>query len=161
MDTNCKNNTELLWVFWILIKSNTSMFYSSIQTASQAETECTIYRIIKTTFGLENYLNDLPDLLREYFTEFRCRNHHLPIEAGVRSQVLRDMRVCQFCKTDIGYEFHYLLCRVHFKEERRKYIEAKYYIRPSTIYLQELFKQPKGEKPKQLAIFAKIIICKF
>ena len=56
--------------------------------------KCTIYRIIKTTFGFENYLNDLPDLLRKYFTKFRCRNHRLPIEAGVRSQVLRDMRVC-------------------------------------------------------------------
>ena len=60
-----------------------------------------LYRIIKTTFGYENYLNDLPDVLRKYFTTFRCQNHRLPIEAGVRSQVLRDMRVCQFCKTDI------------------------------------------------------------
>ena len=66
-----------------------------------------------------------------------------------------------FVKTDIGDEFHCLLCCVHLKEERGKYIEAKYYIRPSTIYLQELFKQAKGEKLKQLAIFAKIIICKF
>ena len=87
--------------------------------------KCTIYRIIKTTFGFENYLNDLPDLLRKYFTKFRFRNHRLPIEAGVRSQVLRDMRVCQFCKTDIGDDFLYLLCCGHFKKERRKYIEAK------------------------------------
>ena len=48
----------------------------------------------------------------------------------------------------VGDEFHYLLCCVHFKEESRKYIEAKYYIRPSTIYLQEIFKQVKGEKLK-------------
>ena len=98
------------------------------------------------------------NLLKKYFAKFKCRNHRLPIEAGVRFQVFRDMRVCRFCKTDIGDEFHYLLCCVHFKEEPRKYIEAKYYIRPSTIYLQELFKQVKGEK---LAIFAKIIICKY
>ena len=71
------------------------------------------------------------------------------------------MCLCQFCETDIGDEFHYFLCWAHFKEECREYIEAKYYIRPSTIYLQELFKQAKGEKLKQLAIFAKIIICKF
>ena len=55
--------------------------------------------------------------------------------SGVRSQGLCDMRVCQFCKTDIGDEFHHLLCCVHFKEERRKYIEAEYYRGPSTIYL--------------------------
>ena len=62
---------------------------------------------------------------------FRCQNHRLPIEAGVRSQVLRDMRVCQFCKTDIGDEFDYLLCCVHFKEENIK--------RQNTIYDLQLF----------------------
>ena len=41
------------------------------------------------------YINlELAELLRKYFTKFRCRNHRLPIEGGVRSQVLRDMRIC-------------------------------------------------------------------
>ena len=110
--------------------------------------KCTIYRIIKTTFGFENYLNDPPDLLRKYFTSLDADIIACP--DGFRSQVLRDMRGCQFCKTDIGYEFYYLLCCVHFKEKRRKYIEAKYYIRPSTIFFQELFKQVKGERLEQL-----------
>ena len=43
MATNCKNNTELLWVFWILVKSNTAMLYWSIQTVSQAETKGSVY----------------------------------------------------------------------------------------------------------------------
>ena len=43
----------------------------------------------------------------------------------------------------------------------KKYKDAKYYIRPSTIYIQDLFEQVEGEKFKQSAIFAKIIICKF
>ena len=57
----------------------------------------TVYRINKTSFGFESYIIESPDLLRKYFTKFRCRTHRLPIEAGVRSQVLRDMRICQFC----------------------------------------------------------------
>ena len=77
------------------------------ETKSQGG-KCTVYRIIKTSFGFENYLNELPDLLRKYFTKSRCRNRRLPIEAGARSQVLRDMRMCQFCETDICDEFHYL-----------------------------------------------------
>ena len=105
------------------------------------------------------YLNELPDLLRKYFTKFRCRNHRLPIEAGVRSQVLRDMRICQFCETDIGDEFHYLLCCPNFKEERKHFINSKYYVRPSTFYLHKLFKQTKGGNLKKLAMFVKIIIC--
>ena len=98
----------------------------------------TVYRIIKTSFGFESYLNELPDLLRKYFTKFRCRNHRLPIEAGARSQVLRDMRICQFSETDIGDEFHYLLCCPNFKEERKHFINSKYYVRPSTFYLHKL-----------------------
>ena len=88
----------------------------------------------------------LPDLLRKYFTKFRCQNNRLPIEAGVRSQdvlcdieVLCDMRIVQFCKTDIGDEFHHLLCCPNFKEERKHFIHSKYYIRPSTFYLHKLF----------------------
>ena len=43
MDTNCKINTELLCVFWILVKTNTSMLYWSIQTVIQAETKGSVY----------------------------------------------------------------------------------------------------------------------
>ena len=67
---NCKNNTELFWVFWILVKSNASMFYFEafkqwvklrlkdqlIQKWQELISQggnCTIYRIIKTTFGFE------------------------------------------------------------------------------------------------------------
>ena len=56
------------------------------------------------------------------------RIEYVHVVECVRSQVLRDMRACQFCKTDIGDEFHYLLRCVNFKKERKKYIEAKYYI---------------------------------
>ena len=75
-----------------------------------------------------------------------------------RSQVLRDMRICLFCKTDIGDEFHDLLCCPNFKEERKHFINLKYYVRPSTFYLHKLFKQTKGEN---LAMFVKIMIFKF
>ena len=43
MDTNCKNNIELLWASVILVKSNTFMLYWSIQTVSQAETKGSVY----------------------------------------------------------------------------------------------------------------------
>ena len=116
------------------------------------------FRIIKTSLCFESYLNELPNLHLKYFTKFRCRNHCLLIEAGVRSQVLRDMRICQFCETDIGDEFYYLLCCPNFKEERKHFINLKYYVRPSTFYQHE---QTKGEHLKKLAMFVKIIIGKF
>ena len=66
-----------------------------------------------------------------------------------------------YCEIDIGDEFHYLLCCPTFKEERKNVINSKYYRRPSTIYLYELFYQTKGENLKKLAMFVKLIICKF
>ena len=95
--------------------------------------------LLKHRLASESYLNELPDLLGKYFTKFRCRNHRLPIEAGVRLQVLRDMHICQFCETDIDDEFHYLLCCPNFKEERKHFINSKHYVRPSTFYLHKLF----------------------
>ena len=65
------------------------------------------------TFGFENYLDTLPQLLRKYLKKFRCRNHRLPIEAGVRSQVLRDMRLCHLCQKDIGVEYHYKSIQIY------------------------------------------------
>ena len=35
--------------------------------------------------------------------------------------VLRDTRIYQFCETDIGDEFHCLICCPDFKEERKLY----------------------------------------
>ena len=122
------------------------------ETISQGG-NCAVYRIIRTSFGFEHYLNELPDLLRKYFTKFSCRNHRLPIEAGARSQVLRDMCMCQFCETDIGDEFHHSLCCPHFKEERKNVINSKYYVRPSTFCLYELFYQTKGNNLEKLAMF--------
>ena len=55
-------------------------------------------------------LNELPEELRKYLTKFRCRNHRLPIEIGCHKNVIRDMRICQHCRKDIGDEYHYLLC---------------------------------------------------
>ena len=57
--------------------------------------KCTVYRIIKNTFGFcffgfEKYLTELPVNNRIVMTKFRCRNHRLPIEAGCRAQTQRN-----------------------------------------------------------------------
>ena len=78
-----------------------------------------VYRIIKSTFGFEKYLTELPVKNRILMTKFRCRNHRLPIEAGCRAQTQCDLRLCLHCN-DIGDEYHYLLCCPLFREERKK-----------------------------------------
>ena len=56
------------------------------------------------------------------------------------------MRKCQFGKTDIGAEFYYFLCCPNLKKKRKHYIHSKYYIRPSTFYIQSHFKQSETLK---------------
>ena len=132
MDANCKTTLNYCGFSGFWLNQTLSCFIESFkqsvtlrlkdqfiqkwhESISQGR-KCTKCRIIITKIGFENYLKDLPDLLRKYFIKFRCRNNHLPIEAaGVGSQVLRDMRVCQFSKTDIRDEFHYLLCCINLK----------------------------------------------
>ena len=80
--------------------------------------KCTVYRIIKNTFGFEKYLTELPVNNRILMTKFRCRNHRLPIKAGCQAQTQRDLRLCLHCN-DIGDEYHYLLYCPLFREQRK------------------------------------------
>ena len=42
----------------------------------------TNYRLFKTKFGPEIYLENLPVKFRNIFMKFRTTNHHLPVETG-------------------------------------------------------------------------------
>ena len=53
---------------------------------------------------------------------FRCRNHNLPIESGCRTNIPRNLRVCELCN-DLGDEFHFLFICPRFNEARKKYIK--------------------------------------
>ena len=81
MDTNCKTTLNYCGFsgFWLnqTLPCSIEAFKQSVklrlkdqfiqkwQESISQGGKCTIYRIIKTTFGFENYLNDLPDLLRK------------------------------------------------------------------------------------------------
>ena len=59
---------------------------------------------------------------------------------------------------------HYLLswlCCHLFREERKKYINVKFWKRPSAIQLDQLFKQNDYNNVLKLSVFVKEIIAKF
>ena len=64
--------------------------------------KCINYRIFKNHFKLEKYLVDLPKNLRKILTKFRCCNHRLPIERGCQENIPPDMRLCHYCREDVG-----------------------------------------------------------
>ncbi|MCW4346540.1 MAG: reverse transcriptase domain-containing protein [Candidatus Thiodiazotropha endolucinida] len=109
-------------------------WYSTLNTNSSN----VIYRIIKTQFCLENYLVTLPSKLRKKLIQMRTRNHRLPVETGRWQNIPKDERLCTFCKTTLGDEFHVILECQELKEIRSKYIQQYYYRGANTIKFNEL-----------------------
>ena len=71
--------------------------------------KCINYRIFKTEFNFENYLNSLAPRFRNLFCKYRSGNFKLPIETGRWRNVPRSDRKCTLCnKNEVGDEFHYL-----------------------------------------------------
>lgn len=81
-------------------------WYSDINNSSKGIT----YRIFKTMFVCEKYLNTLSRKFRNILVKFRTSNHRLPIEVGRWNNLQRHERICNLCNNNqIGDEYHYLL----------------------------------------------------
>ena len=72
----------------------------------------------KTSLHLEEYLLTLSYHQRCTMAKFRCRNHNLPIESGCRTNIPRNLIVCELCN-DLGDEFHFLFICLRFNEARK------------------------------------------
>jgi hypothetical protein len=104
----------------------------------------TLYSHIKTSFGIENYLNILLcKTSRSCLTKLRISAHKLRIESARygRDRLERHERTCQLCDlNEIEDEFHFVLkCRV-FKELRTKFIKRYFYTHTSMYKFLELLK---------------------
>ena len=76
------------------------------------------YRLFKSNFRFEEYLDVLNDKNRFTFCRFSTSNHRLPIEVGRWTNVERHNRLCQLCQScKIGDEFHYVLQCPNFVTE--------------------------------------------
>ena len=64
-------------------------WHAQLDTSSSGIT----YRLIKTNFGMENYLVTLPLKLRKPLIQIRTRNHRLPIETGRWLHIPREERI--------------------------------------------------------------------
>ena len=115
---------------------------------------CTIYRIIKATFGFEKYLTISDPKQRNNICKFRTTNHKLPIVTGRFNNVERAHRLCNLCdEMELGDEFHYLFNCTHFINERALYIKPYYRIRPNTLKLCQLFSSRNSIVRRNLSIY--------
>ena len=94
----------------------------------------TLYKNIKLSFGIENYLDVLPSKLRINISKLRLSAHQLRIETGryARNRLDRALRLCTLCdKSDLEDEYHFVLVCPVYDSIRKKYIRPFYYKRPN------------------------------
>ena len=70
--------------------------------------KCLNYRLFKTTFSLEKYINDMPLKSAILPARFRTTNHKLPIEKGNWENIERNQRLCNlYNKNALNDEYHF------------------------------------------------------
>ena len=98
----------------------TDQFKQNWHSTLQISPKALSYRLLKSNFRFEKYLDVLNDKNRFTFCRFRTSNHRLPIEVGRWTNVERHNRLCQLCQScEIGDEFHYVLQCPNFVTERK------------------------------------------
>ena len=85
MDRHCKNNLNNCRLTGLWLKQSLPCYIEVFKRAVKIRLKDqfikngiklyhnAVYRIIKTSFCFESYLNELPDLLRKYFTKLTHR----------------------------------------------------------------------------------------
>ena len=123
---------------------------------------CITYRIIKRSFGFENYLHTHNVIERMSLCKMRTINHKLPIITGRYENTERSERLCNLCtNNEIGDEFHYIFVCNFFETERSVYLRHYYRIRPNTNKMLELFTTKNKTIMKNLAVFVNKILTHF
>ena len=116
------------------------------------------YRIFKDNFQINRYFSFLSNRQCKILTAFRTRNHRLPVEVGRWSSIPLNERVCTFCATDIGDEYHYIMTCNFFSSQRMKFVKPYYYRNPNTIKFNALMNQNNVKQIKLLCSFIEIIM---
>ncbi len=91
----------------------------------QTHDKCTNYRLFKSKFQYENYLNVLPKYLARSLLLFRVRNSLVPV-SSFDPNVLNVESHCKFCNVFGPDEFHYLLSCKHFTQDRKRIIGSDF-----------------------------------
>ena len=102
------------------------------------------YRMFKTTFEQERYLNLLPKNLSIKLIRFRTTNNCLPVNKLRYENIPRNERLCPKCEMEeIGDEFHYVFCCPYFHAKRVSCLPVYFRRRPNAFKFNQLFNSNK------------------
>ena len=136
----------------------TDQFKQNLHSTLHLSPKTLSYRLFKSDFRFEKYLEVLNDKNRFTFCRFRTSNHRLPIEVWRWTKVERHSRLCQLCQShEIGDEFHYVLQCPNFVTERKNLIPKYFFNRPNALKLSSLFNKKKLETIRKLCKLIDII----
>ena len=116
------------------------------------------YRIFKDKFEMNDYINFLPNKQVKILTAFRTRNHRLPVKLGRWTSTPLSERICFFCNSEIGDEFHYIFKCPHFAESRKLYIRPFYTRHPNTLKFNLLMNGKNEALLKDLCKYLQIVM---
>ena len=89
---------------------------------------------------------------------FRSHNHRFPVEVGRWTGQPLSERKCNFCKTELGNEFHFLLVCKYFQEDRKRFINKFYKDRSNILKYRELMNKTNASEFKKLCKFVDILL---
>ena len=89
---------------------------------------------------------------------FRTRNHRFPVELGRWYGKPLNERICHFCNSDLGDEYHYLLACSKFDMERKQYLKPYYYKRPNVLKYHEIMNTKNDSLLKNLCRFIDFLL---
>ena len=109
--------------------------------------KCHLYRVIKTSFGLENYFFKLPIYYRILYCKFRCGNFCTPSRSNFLCPELS--RSCYLCNTgETGDDIHYVLYCAFFNEKRNQLLPTYFTKYPNQNKVAGLFRLSGGHLMK-------------
>ena len=89
---------------WKIMESLTGTFKTNWEHQKSSSPKLSFYHKIKSSFGLEPYLESNNFKLRYSTTQFRISAHDLQVERGRYINLPRDKRTCLRCKTTLNQD---------------------------------------------------------
>ena len=127
---------------------------ANIETSNKGKN----YTLLKPSWQEEKYLSILTHRKTVSLIKFRTGNHRLPVETGRYNNIPYAERRCQNCPNSIGDEYHFLFECNLFTAQRKRYIDRKYYVRPSMSKYLLLMQSTSTYELNNLAKMTEIIM---
>jgi len=109
-------------------------FVQHAETATNTNSKCSLYKLVKNNHDFENYLISLPKCYYIPILKLRSGNHKLPVVRGRYASIPREHRFCDLCSVDVlGDEYHFLFecANDNLVQYRNCHLPHYYRTRPS------------------------------